>query len=297
MSTRIDTASLIPGATVIGYRGLGALGSTILLTTADGDNGPGILYNDVQPGDESKEFRAFVAKPPAGLALAEDGTFIYSGQATTFDYRLYVDGVSIGTATATLNTAAAPAAVFLSGTSSVVFTATADVTVGAAPAAVTLDGTASIVFTAAADITVDAAPAAVMLAGAAVVACTAAASITVGAVQVSTPLQGYSSALRTVTVYADLGAPIKRFTKQPGERLDYRFDFARWLADCGDAIASQSITCPAPLHLAEVARMDGSIVAMVDGGESGKSQKLTCTITTTGGRIKEADIIINVHEG
>ena len=168
MSTRIDTASLIPGATVIGHRGLGALGSTILLTTADGDHGPGILYNDVQPGDESKEFRAFVAKPPAGLALAEDGTFIYSGQATTFDYRLYVDGVSIGTATATLNTAAAPAAVFLSGTSSVVVTATADVTVGAAPGAVTLDGTASIVFTAAADITVDAAPAAVMLAGAAV---------------------------------------------------------------------------------------------------------------------------------
>lgn len=316
MSTRIATTSLIPGATVIGHRGLGVLGSTILLTTADGDQGPGILYNDVQPGDEGKEFRAFVPNPPAGLALAEDGTFTYTGPATAFDYRLYVDGALIGTATATLNTGVG-GAVALAGAASIVVTATADITVVDAVGTVTLAGAANIVVNATGDITVQDAgtvglagsasivvtatadisvedAVTVALAGAAVVLFTAAADITVmqpGA------LLGYSSILRTVVVYADVGAPLKSFTKQPGERLDYRFDFSRWLADCADSIASHSVVCSAPLNAVEVARMEGSIVSLVDGGENGKSHKMTCTITTTGGRIKEADIIIHVQEG
>lgn len=105
MSTRVDTLSLIPGSTVCGHRGLGVLGSTILLTTSDGDNGPGILYNDVESGDEGKEFRAFVSSPPNGIFINEDGSFVYDGPSSTFNYELFVDGVSQGFTSVTITTA------------------------------------------------------------------------------------------------------------------------------------------------------------------------------------------------
>lgn len=313
MSTRVDTASLIPGATVVGHRGLGVLGSTIRLTTADGDHGPGILYNDVQPGDEAKEFRAFVKATPVGLALDEDGAFTYSGASTSFDYDLYVDGAKIGTATASITTAST----VIDAAANWAVPVTLAVTAGLVGAA-TIDGAASWAVPAAWSATaalVDPAIIEVSAAWSVPVTLTVSAdlvgtgvieaaaqwavpvALAVAAELVSTvPLSSYSSSLRTVTIYADMAGPLKSFVKQPGERLDYRFDYTRWLADCSDTIATRSIDCPAPLRIVGVVQDSGSIVALIDGGEDGKSQKLTCTITTAGGRIKEADIIINVQE-
>lgn len=105
MSIRCGSTSLIPGAIVCGVPGLGVLGSTILATTGSGGSGPGILFNDVQPGDENKEFRAEVLTwPSAGsIDLQEDGSFTYTGTAPdTLTYRLWVDGVSVGTASVAL---------------------------------------------------------------------------------------------------------------------------------------------------------------------------------------------------
>ena len=289
MSTRVDTASLIPGATVVGHRGLGVLGSTIRLTTADGDHGPGILYNDVQPGDEAKEFRAFVKATPVGLALDEDGAFTYSGASTSFDYDLYVDGAKIGTATASITTAST----VIDAAANWAVPVTLAVTAGLVGAA-TIDGAASWAVPAAWSATAALVDPAIIEVSA---AWSVPVTLTVSAELVSTvPLSSYSSSLRTVTIYADVAGPLKSFVKQPGERLDYRFDYTRWLADCSDTIATRSIDCPAPLRIVGVVQDSGSIVALIDGGEDGKSQKLTCTITTAGGRIKEADIIIKVQE-
>lgn len=106
MSVRVDTASLITGAVVCGDRGLGVLGSTVLADTATGDHGAGYLYNDVDSGDEAKEFRGLIVTPPsAGTFFAyEDGSFslVAPDGAYTFVYRLYVDGVDLGTATASV---------------------------------------------------------------------------------------------------------------------------------------------------------------------------------------------------
>lgn len=106
MSVRVDTASLIAGAVVCGDRGLGVLGSTVLADTATGDHGAGYLYNDVDSGDEAKEFRGLIVTPPsAGTFFAyEDGSFslVAPDGAYTFVYRLYVDGVDLGTATASV---------------------------------------------------------------------------------------------------------------------------------------------------------------------------------------------------
>lgn len=103
---RVDNLSLISGAMVCGDRGLGVLGSTILADTATGDHGAGYLYNDVDPGDEGKEFRGLIVTPPsAGTFFAyEDGSFslVAPDGAYTFVYKLYVDGVDLGNATASV---------------------------------------------------------------------------------------------------------------------------------------------------------------------------------------------------
>ncbi len=105
MSIRVDTASLIPGAIVCGNRGLGVLGSSVPST---GDAGAGYLHNDLSlPADASKEVRGLIETPPASgtLYAYEDSSFTLTGAADgayDFVYRLFVDGVDLGTATASI---------------------------------------------------------------------------------------------------------------------------------------------------------------------------------------------------
>ena len=105
MSLRIDTAELISGAYVIGETGLGVLGSAVPST---GEHGASYLYNDLSlPADDGKEIRGLIVTPPSdGTFYAwEDGSFSLIGAADgeyTFVYRLFVDGVDGGTATATI---------------------------------------------------------------------------------------------------------------------------------------------------------------------------------------------------
>lgn len=100
---------LIAGAVVYGVPGLGVLGSVIRATTATGNHGPGLLYNDWDSSaDDAKEFRALVETPPVAgvLNVREDGSFTLTGApdgAYSLVYRLFVDGVDLGTATASFN--------------------------------------------------------------------------------------------------------------------------------------------------------------------------------------------------
>lgn len=128
MSLRVDT-SLIPGALVVGHRGLGVLGSDIPST---GDNGAGYLYNDLTlPADANKEVRGLIlTQPSAGSLFAyEDSSFEFSGApdgSYTFTYRLYVDGVDSGTGTTTL-TVGSPVAAVSAVTASPTFSGSASV--------------------------------------------------------------------------------------------------------------------------------------------------------------------------
>lgn len=78
----------------------GALGSTILLTTGPIDGNPaGILYNDVDSGDEGEWFSFVITQPPATgtLVIDPDGTFTFTGpNAETMYYQLEVNGVNVG---------------------------------------------------------------------------------------------------------------------------------------------------------------------------------------------------------
>lgn len=131
---RVDTVSLISGAVVCGDRGLGVLGSVILSDTATGDFGAGYLHNDVDIGDENKEFRGLMVTPPsAGTFFAyEDGSFslVAPDGAYTFVYRLYVDGVDLGTATANVTIGGAATASLAITTDAAVFAGSATGTAG-----------------------------------------------------------------------------------------------------------------------------------------------------------------------
>ena len=108
MSTRVDTVSLIPGACVVGVRGLGIPAATIRATTATGDHGPGLLYNEWDgPEDDAKELMALVesVSPVGTLFVNEDGSFIWSDLpvgAYTANYQVFADGQPIGSSTATV---------------------------------------------------------------------------------------------------------------------------------------------------------------------------------------------------
>ena len=97
MSLRCETSSLIAGALVCGDRGLGVVAENI-------DPG-GFLGNDVSlPADNGKEIRGLITSLPAAgtLTAEEDGSFTFLGAPDgtyTFDYTLYVDGVSSGSRT------------------------------------------------------------------------------------------------------------------------------------------------------------------------------------------------------
>ncbi len=105
-SVRVDTQSLIPGAMVVGTSGLGVVGSAI---PAAGTHGAAFLYNDlVLPADAGKEIRGLLLTSPAAgkLFAYEDGSFTFTDApdgSYSFEYRLFVDGANLGTATVAID--------------------------------------------------------------------------------------------------------------------------------------------------------------------------------------------------
>lgn len=98
--------SIVSGAYHYGIGGLGILPANI---PSFGEYGGSILYNDIYfPDDIGKEFRAVLETLPVSgdLFLYENGSFIYTPITTGefyFVYRLYVDGVDLGSATVYLS--------------------------------------------------------------------------------------------------------------------------------------------------------------------------------------------------
>jgi len=109
MSCRVDTTPLIAGACVVSlFAGHGVAGSAVPST---GTHGPSPVYNDlVLPADAAKEYRWAITTPPAvgPLAVYEDCSYAYTPPGGTVDltvtytYRLWQDGVDIGTAVETI---------------------------------------------------------------------------------------------------------------------------------------------------------------------------------------------------
>ena len=91
-------------------------------------------------------------------------------------------------------------------------------------------------------------------------------------------------------------AILGRFTKQPGETLDYDIDFSEWFVGRSDAPTSHTVTVPAGITKVADSR-DGNVVKVVlSGGTSGEKYKITVTLTTNASPalVKEVDFMVTI---
>lgn len=87
-----------------------------------------------------------------------------------------------------------------------------------------------------------------------------------------------------------------KFTKQPVEIQDYDFDFTDYLTSVSDTVASHSAVAETGVTIPTTSRNGNVVKVFVSGGEDGGQYKISATITTAGGRVKQGDIIIKVKE-
>lgn len=89
---------------------------------------------------------------------------------------------------------------------------------------------------------------------------------------------------------------LEKFTKQPADVQDYDISFVEYLAALSDTAASYTATVASGITMITSARIGGVIKVWLSGGLDGQAYKITVTLTTTGGRVKQAEVIIKVRE-
>lgn len=98
-------------------------------------------------------------------------------------------------------------------------------------------------------------------------------------------------------------AILKTHTKQPGDTLDYDFDYSKWLNADDDIISAvfdiTFLGTPAPVAPMTIS---SNVVqpkftkVWLTGGAAGEVYKVTCTITTARNRVKQDEIKIRLRE-
>lgn len=89
---------------------------------------------------------------------------------------------------------------------------------------------------------------------------------------------------------------IATFTKQPIDRLDYDFDYSKFLANTDVVETAEFIVEPEGLYIdAEIVEPTFTKV-WVHGGVAGTVYKISCTVTTAHGRVKQDEIKVRVRE-
>ena len=98
---------------------------------------------------------------------------------------------------------------------------------------------------------------------------------------------------------------VANFEKQPWDEQDYDIDINPYLSKfTGDTIASTTVTLPdgvsgevaLGIGAQAVTHQDGFVKFWVIGGASGKKYKMTLRITTSAGRKKEYEVMVNVAD-
>ena len=93
---------------------------------------------------------------------------------------------------------------------------------------------------------------------------------------------------------------LKKFDKQPAEVQDYDIDFAAeylaGLSDTAPGPGGLTVTADAGITVDSFLLVNGKVKVWVSGGTTGTSYKITATVVTTGGRTKQAEIVIKVKD-
>ena len=91
-------------------------------------------------------------------------------------------------------------------------------------------------------------------------------------------------------------AILEKFSKQPLDVQDYDVSYVEWLDSLSDTAVSCAVVVEPGITLDAFGLSAGVVKVWLSGGTTGASYKVTTTVTTTGGRVKEAEIVIKVKE-
>jgi hypothetical protein len=91
-------------------------------------------------------------------------------------------------------------------------------------------------------------------------------------------------------------AILATFDKQPAEVQDYDVSFVNWLAALGDTGASATATATTGITLVSTTFTSGVVKVWLSGGVDGQSYTVVINVTTTGGRVKQSEIVIKVKD-
>lgn len=87
-----------------------------------------------------------------------------------------------------------------------------------------------------------------------------------------------------------------KFVKQPADVQDYDFDFTEYLSSQGDTAASHTASAESGITILSSSMSSGVVKVFLSGGSDGNQYKITATVTTNGGRVKQGEIVVKVKE-
>ena len=90
---------------------------------------------------------------------------------------------------------------------------------------------------------------------------------------------------------------LETYEKQPDEVQDYDIGVLDWLTANADSLASFVVTTDVGITQPTIASYGSDAIKIwVAGGVDGETYKVTCTISTVGGRVKQVELKIKVKE-
>ena len=92
---------------------------------------------------------------------------------------------------------------------------------------------------------------------------------------------------------------LAKFEKQPADVQDFDIDFNDWLTgmlDTAPGPTGVSVEADPGITLLAFVLSAGVVKVWTSGGVDGTTYKITVTVTTTGGRVKQAEIKVKVKE-
>jgi len=87
-----------------------------------------------------------------------------------------------------------------------------------------------------------------------------------------------------------------KFVKQPADVQDYDFDFNEYLSSQSDTAASHTAVADSGITVLSSSMTSGVVKVFLAGGLDGSQYKVTATVTTNGGRVKQGEIVVKIKE-
>lgn len=89
---------------------------------------------------------------------------------------------------------------------------------------------------------------------------------------------------------------LETWEKQPADEEDFDVSYVAWLAARNDTAESVAVTVPDGITLVASTIVAGVVKVWLSGGTDKTTYRITVTLTSTGGRVKQAEFDVKVKE-